>query len=542
MRKIFLLLILGLVSAELANAAGSWQYEFAPLPSAEQMHQKAVVKNVPKVQWHNDLRSLFLRNQASILEINLRTFFALDTNKNEIIERKYGEQSGNFLSALMGIRELCYSGINTVHVMPITAIGKTKALGTAGSPYALSSFTEINPQLVSPEVGEASGWEQFKSFVDECHKYKIRVIVDLPSCGSYDYYLKNPGLFEKNSAGQPITPADWSDVRLFKVKNANGTLNEELYNLHKEYVDKVLEAGVDGIRADVATIKPFEFWQRLISYTRSKDPQFLFLAEASNLWTSAPCPQAVFTPYDKLLEAGFDGYYGSYFNYKNVKSASEFEKMVNFDIDLAKKFNGQKAVIGSFMTHDEESPMLEGGVEYVNQLIWLNALLPVNSYIVDGLSTGDNFLYTYANLPASETDTDCNTYYVQKGKPDIYNFSRTPGDKHFEILEELVKANNFKTSPTSYAMINSSDFKAHKSPSSNIFIFSRSNGSDSLLIVINKNLHANETGKIKIKGINEDTTIVPLRTVSEYKKKKNAIEVTLVPAELQVYFLPGIKI
>ena len=35
--------------------------------------------------WVNDLRKLFLNNEAIIYEINLRTFGAQDTNKNGII-------------------------------------------------------------------------------------------------------------------------------------------------------------------------------------------------------------------------------------------------------------------------------------------------------------------------------------------------------------------------------------------------------------------------------------------------------------------------
>lgn len=543
MKRVILLLILGLVSAQFVNAE-SWQYDLAPLPSMKEAQRKYARQDVdvPQKKWHNDLRSLFLKHQANIMEINIRTFFAIDDNGNGIIEHEFGELSGDFISAMMGVRELFYLGINTVHVLPITAIGKTHALGNAGSLYALNSFTELNPQLVSSQLKEVSALEQFKLFVNECHKYNIRVVVDLPSCGSYDYYMKNPGLFEIGKNGQPISPADWSDVLLFKVKNANGGLNEELYNLHKEFVDMMLSAGVDGIRADVATIKPFEFWQRLISYTRSKDPQFLFLAEASDSWTSAPSPQAVFTPYDKLLEAGFDGYYGSYFNFKNLKNADDFANIVNFDIKLSQKYNGQKATIGSFMTHDETSPILEGGVEYVNQLIWLNALLPVNSYIVDGITTGDAFLYDYANMPATTTYTDCNTYYVHKGKLDIFNFSRTPGGKRFEILEEFRKANKFKASPMSLGFVNNANFKAQKSPNPNVWVFSRCNGNDSLLIILNKDLHVAQSAKLKIKGVNEDSTVVPLRFVSESKKTKNGLDVSLQPSELQIFYLPGIKL
>ena len=83
--------------------------------------------------WVNNLRRLFTNNQAVIYEINIRTFNAQDTNKNGIIDFDDAEESGTFLNAIDRLDELKAKGINTIHVMPITPVGKTKALGTAGS-------------------------------------------------------------------------------------------------------------------------------------------------------------------------------------------------------------------------------------------------------------------------------------------------------------------------------------------------------------------------------------------------------------------------
>ena len=45
-------------------------------------------------------------------------------------------------------------------------------------------------------------------FIDEAHKRKLRVIVDLPSCASYDYYLNNQNLFLKKENLSPVIPGD----------------------------------------------------------------------------------------------------------------------------------------------------------------------------------------------------------------------------------------------------------------------------------------------------------------------------------------------
>ena len=94
---------------------------------------------------NNNLRTLFVNNKTNICGINIRTFNAKDTNGNEIIDEN--EESGNFINAIERLDELKDMGINTLHVLPITPNGKLKALGTAGSVYSISSFSDINPQI-----------------------------------------------------------------------------------------------------------------------------------------------------------------------------------------------------------------------------------------------------------------------------------------------------------------------------------------------------------------------------------------------------------
>ena len=148
-------------------------------------------------------------------------------------------------------------------------------------------------------------------------------------------------MFLKDEKQLSIVPTDWTDVRLLDTGD-NTKLNADLLEIHKKFVDMVLDFGADGIRADVATIKPYIFWEELIKYTRDKNPDFLYLAEASDSWREPPSSYAQFTPYDKLLEAGFDGYYGSFFNLKDWKKASDLYEHVKFNIKL---FNSYKRFI-----------------------------------------------------------------------------------------------------------------------------------------------------------------------------------------------------
>ena len=111
----------------------------------------------------NDMRTMFINNQAIICGINLRTFNAKDTNDNGIIDNN--EESGNFLNSIERLDEIKALGINTLHLLPITPTGKLKALGTAGSLYAISDFTEIIEQLVD-KFSDLTPKEQAKKFIE----------------------------------------------------------------------------------------------------------------------------------------------------------------------------------------------------------------------------------------------------------------------------------------------------------------------------------------------------------------------------------------
>lgn len=488
--------------------------------------------------WMNDMKDVFVTNKAVIMAINIRTFNALDKNGNDIIEPEKGEISGNFINAIGRLDELKNTGINTVHLLPITPVGKIKAIGTAGSLYAISSFTELNPQLDAPN-NNLTVMQEAKKFVDECHKRNIRVIVDLPSCGSYDMYLAHPNWFLTDKDRNPVVPADWTDVRLFKVQNTDDSLNEEVYSLFRDYVDMVMKLNVDGIRADVASSKPAEFWSQLIKYAKAKDSQFLFLAEASDSWKEPVAKGAPFTSYDKLLEAGFDGFYGSFMNYKDWKTAQPLEEQIQMIKGLKTKYSEPKALIGSFATHDEQSPIVTGRDAYATQLLWLQSTLPMNSYFVDGFQTGDNYMYKYANQKAQKTYTDDDYYYVHKGKLDIFNFSRKPGANNEQLKDEFGMANNFKFAANRF--INDGNLCFLKTTNPSIIAYSLTLNRSTIIVILNKNLTFNTSGAVYVKGISPDMMIVPVRVPSAPKIKKNEIQVDLPPSGIIVLTMDNSK-
>lgn len=488
--------------------------------------------------WVNNLRRLFLDNKAIIYEINIRTFNAQDTNKNGIIDFDDSEESGTFLNAIDRLDELKRKGINTLHVMPITPVGKTKALGTAGSLYAASNFNSLNPQLVNNKTALSAKAQAIK-FINEAHKRNIHVIIDLPACGSYDLYLQRPELFVKDKSGQPIIPADWTDVRLLDA-GTETAINSSLFDTYKDFVKMVMDLGADGIRADVATNKPAKFWKGLIDYSRTKDPQFMWLAEASESWTEPVSEYAAFTPYNKLLEAGFDGYYGSWFNLKNFKSGKELTNLINNTTNSLSKYTEPKSVIGSFTTHDEVSPVLENGIMFSEMIIWLNATLPVNSYFVDGFDTGDNYIYMWANKEAFKTYTDDDYYFVHRGKPDIFNYSRRPGGKQYSLLNSFIYANKFKTQLNE--IINLGKYKTLRTSNPSAFAYSISYNGRSIIVIGNLNFRTNSDTKVYIPKLNKKNIVSPVKIGSIPLIENGSIDISLTAGEIIVLLANDLEI
>jgi len=475
------------------------------------------------------LRTLFLKNKTVICGINIRNFNSKDLNNDKIIDGD--EESGNFINAIERLDEIKNANINVLHVLPITPVGKLKALGTAGSVYAISDFSSINPQLVDT-TSSLTPIEQAKLFVDECHKRGIYVLIDLPSCGSYDLFLSNPELFIKDKKQLSIVPTDWTDVRLLNTGN-NEKLNEDVLEVHKRFVDMVMDIGADGIRADVATIKPSKFWEEIIKYSRERNPEFMYLAEASDSWREPPSKYAEFTPYDKLLAAGFDGYYGSFFNLKDWKTSKEFFDHIKFNKKLLTSYPDDKNVILAFTTHDEVSPVILFGEDFSVMICWLEATLPFNPYFIDGFQFGDEYLYPWANTKALFTETDDDYYFVHRGKLDIFNFSSKPNGNSLLIKDNFKKAFQFRND--NLDLISKGTFTQLKCDKEKVFAYSRSYQGNSVIVIGNlDHKHSQKKITVKVSGLKKNQRLNIVHGSANYKIRKNRLFIDLAPSEIKV--------
>lgn len=506
----------------------------------------AAVKKVENVKteevkpYKNDLRTLFLTNNAKILAMIPRTFNAKDTNGNEYIEA--GEQHGTFLNAIERLDEVKAEGFNTLHVLPINPPGKENAMGTAGSVYSPLDLLQIDPILIDKN-DPRSDKEQFKAFVDACHNRGIRVMIDMPSCASYDLFLARPELMAKERNGLAKTPQGWNDIRMFQPWEDEGkrTLNPELLEYHRKFIDMLIDAGVDGIRADVARAKPVEFWDILIPYSRKRNPEFAWLAESYTYEDASPQANMPFDRPEDSLRAGFDAYYGQYHIFNEWTTAKELNDYVIDNLNMSYRVDRGKSLIGSFATHDDMSPMYHGGAVYCNLTSGLQATLPMmNPYIVDGFQSGDKYDYSYKDKYSTETRTDNHEMTVHNGKLDIFNLSRRPGGKEPEIGKFMTECFKFRdkyddiVTRGSYIVLDKEQDKLDQ-----VIAFARHRHGRTLLVLANKNVDRPVSCKVEVPtlkaGQKLENLLPSYGDESKFQVSQGEIAAELGPGRIHVF-------
>ena len=499
------------------------------------------VDSAPKViNYHNDLRTLFKNNEAKILAIVPRTFNAKDLNGNDYIDGN--EQHGTFLNAIERLDEVKAAGFNTFHVLPVSTPGKIKAMGTAGSVYAPKDMLEIDPMLIDKN-DPRSDKEQFKAFIDECHKRGIRVMLDLPSCASYEMFLNMPELMAVEKDGLAKTPQGWNDIRMLQPWEDEGkrTLNPKLLEYHKKFVDMCIDLGIDGIRADVARTKPAEFWDVIIPYSHMRDPEFAWLAETYTYEDASPQANMPHDRPEDSLRAGFDAIYGQYHIFHEWPNATTFMDYVKEQLDMSYRLPKGKSLIGSFATHDDISPMFHGGADYCNLTMGLQATLPMlNPYIVDGYQSGDDYIYSFADKYNPITQTDNHEMTVHRGRLDIFNLSRRPGGTQPEIGKFMTSAFNMRDkyidviSKGTFIQLDKENDK-----NDNIIAYARHYNGKTLLVVANKNVNRAVACKIKVPTLKADQELNNLLPSygkeSVLQTKDNELCVDLGPARVHVF-------
>ncbi|HMG69395.1 MAG TPA: alpha-amylase family glycosyl hydrolase [Chitinophagaceae bacterium] len=253
-------------------------------------------------------------------------------NIYEVNVRQYTPE-GTFKSFEKSLDRLKEMGAQTLWFMPINPISKVDRKGALGSYYAVSDYTQINP-----EFGTLEDW---KELVKHAHDMGFKVIIDwVPNHSGADnrWLTEHPDFYVKDSTGKAAVAHDWTDTRKLDYKNM--VLQDSMMSSMKYWIT---ESDIDGFRCDVAGDVPDEFWKKCIRELKKTKANIFMLAEADK---------------PSLHDDGFDATY-AWAMFAMMKKVAKGERSANALDSVRNKFDTTFPVnsLKMFFTsnHDENS-------------------------------------------------------------------------------------------------------------------------------------------------------------------------------------------
>ena len=121
----------------------------------------------------------------------------------------------------------------------------------------------------------------FDAFVAEAHRLGMKVLLDWVAnhtARDARWVGEKPAdWYERDAAGAPAVPWDWTDTA--KLNYAN----RDVWRAEADAMEFwVRRHAVDGFRCDMAEMVPVEFWEWAIPQVKEAYPEILFIAEVYN--------------------------------------------------------------------------------------------------------------------------------------------------------------------------------------------------------------------------------------------------------------------
>jgi len=387
--------------------------------------------------------------------------------------------------ARMGVTHVWFTGVlrhatQTAHEgLPADPACIVK--GRAGSPYAVTDYFDVDPDLAENVEGRR---DEFAALLERCRRWGMVPIIDFvpnhvsrnycstvrpeSSFGAHDnrgcFFSRDNSFYylEPHSADMPLqlpegeflpergrgrvtgnnvaswTPGayDWyetaklnygSDYRhgSHAAESLPSLLAPEYalprtWHLMNEVLAYWQDMGMGGFRCDMAHMVPLPFWRWIIAHARLRDRSAFFLAEGYDdhlKLVEGPVHEA-------LLSAGFDGVYDGV-AYESLRKIYEGGAWAN-DLDKL---------------HRAESPMFRGGVRYIENhdepriaspLYWGGVgNLVTQAALVAQYGTSCGPVLVYNGQEVGERAEGPGGYGGDNGRTSIFDYTSLPRLQHW---------------------------------------------------------------------------------------------------------------
>lgn len=207
----------------------------------------------------------------------------------EFFPRAFDVSAGSPLrSAAEHLSYVAGMGFDGVYLPPIHPVGETNRKGPRNSPVAAGSDPG-SPWAIGSRVGGHTTVDpalgtltDFREFVVKAVELGLCVALDLSVQCSPDHpwVVSRPQWFRRNALGQLMIvenpPKKYGDLVAIDFDSAGTDLLDEVVQI----IDFWASHGVRVFRVDVPQLKPYNFWQEIITKCQSIRPELLFMAEA----------------------------------------------------------------------------------------------------------------------------------------------------------------------------------------------------------------------------------------------------------------------
>ncbi|MCA1838934.1 MAG: alpha-1,4-glucan--maltose-1-phosphate maltosyltransferase [Actinomycetota bacterium] len=377
----------------------------------------------------------------------------------------FPRSEGGLQGATKRLRAIADMGFDVVYLPPIHPIGKTDRKGRnnslkagpsdPGSPWAIGSeeggHTDIDPSLGTIQ--------DFDRMVEEARSLGMEIALDYALQCSRDHpWLKeHPKWFNHRPDGSikyaENPPKKYQDIYPMNFWPEEG--REDLWNACRQILEYWISHGVQIFRVDNPHTKPLAFWEWLICGVKNDHPDVLFLSEAF----TRPRMMA------KLAEVGFSQSY-TYFTWRTNKHelteyATELAYGPTSDFFRPNLWPNTPDILSGVLRN--------GNVSAFKSRLVLAATLSPNYGIYSGYELLEN-------APMSHDNEE----YMSSEK---YEIKTRDWDAPTSIAPLVTLMNDIRR--RHQALQELSNIHFHWADDANIIVYSKTSGSDVMLMVVN---------------------------------------------------------
>lgn len=363
----------------------------------------------------------------------------------------------------LGITHVWYTGvIEHAHATDYSAFGITPdnpcvVKGKAGSPYAISDYYDIDPDIA---VSVPDRMKEFEQLVERTHKAGMKVLIDfVPNHvarryhsdaapagiedfgqgdnSTYFFSPQNNFYYIPRQLFQPQFPI--GDYTEFPAK-ASGNDCFNAFPSHNDWYETVklnygvdygdgsrhfdpvpstwfkmlhilrywVSKGIDGFRCDMVFMVPLEFWEWAIPQVKQHYPDLLFIAEIYDV-----------SQYRDFLERGhFDYLYDKVNLYDTLRAVQCYHHSAATITDCWQRIDGIGGRMLNFLeNHDEQ--------RFASEQYSGDATKVLPSLVVSSMISTAPFMI-YAGQETGEKAEDAEGFSGRDGRTTIFDYWSVP--------------------------------------------------------------------------------------------------------------------